>query len=168
MLSTTSAWLADRRAVTPGQIFIPDKHALPWLVKGGTSESCLDCTPNRPGVAEKEVLGELDPRQHLPVPQLLLASNFLPRNTTKLRRIPKGAMAGTSIYRTVILSSGSEPSKEVYQDCTVVGCPGGLDLTKELWRATRRMLPMEYTLCVPARRRDCQGALLRPESIIAL
>lgn len=71
----------------PCQIFVPYKHALPGLVQGGTREGRLDCTPNGPCVAEEEVLGELNPRQHLPVPLLILAGSFLPEEELLRMRI---------------------------------------------------------------------------------
>ncbi len=63
----------------PGQVFVPDKHTFPWLIQGGAGEGCLDSPPDGPGVAEEEVLGELNPREHLPVPLLIFAGDLLPQ-----------------------------------------------------------------------------------------
>ena len=110
---------ADTRVVKPSQILIPDKHALPGLAQGGTSESCLDCAPNRPGVAEKEISGELDSGQYFPVSLLILAGNFLPEMHNEAQEGMHRSNAGNQKVCRAALSTGSETSKKACKDCVL-------------------------------------------------
>ena len=50
-----------------GQVIVPDKHAIKSAFCMCTRHVGLQCPPHRIGIAEEEILGELNPRQQLSV-----------------------------------------------------------------------------------------------------
>ena len=53
--------------LVPWQIAVPNKHACPWIILMYVRKAGLNSSPNRPRVAEKEVFGQLNSWQQLPI-----------------------------------------------------------------------------------------------------